>query len=179
MRSSHESARDSALPLVVGFAAADGVRYGVRLLERLVDRDVRTHLVVSRDALRALGADAARVQALAAASYAPENQAARISSGSFLTRGMVVAPCDGASVAAIVMGLATNLVYRAADVTLKERRPLLLGVPPEALERVPGHLLERAAAVPGLALAPLVGSPDTAAESLLAQLGVEGAAAPA
>jgi 4-hydroxy-3-polyprenylbenzoate decarboxylase len=174
---------DRATPhdrVVVGFSATNRLDVGLRLLQSLVDRDVETHVVVSRDALRALGAeDAERARSLAAQWYAPENQAARISSGSFLTRGMIVAPCDGASVAAIVLGLATNLVFRAADVTLKERRPLVLGVAVETLERVPTEVLERAAAVPDLELVPLPATADAAADALLAQLGSEEAVVPA
>lgn len=164
---------------MVGISAVDELAYGIRLIETLRREDVETHVVVSRDASRALGADAARVQTVAAHTYAPENQAARISSGSFLTRAMVVAPCDTSSVAAIVMGLATNLVYRAADVTLKEGRPVALGIPATAFERIPADIRARAAAVPGLKLLPLAGPPDEAVAALLAQVGVEGASVPA
>ena len=83
---------------------------------------------------------------------------------------MVVAPCDGAALAAISLGLATNLVFRAADVTLKEQRPLVLGLTsarPTAIER--DHLA-RAADVPGLVAVPLEGTPDEAVARLLAQL---------
>jgi polyprenyl P-hydroxybenzoate/phenylacrylic acid decarboxylase-like protein len=175
MASRHPTGAPPRTRVVVGLSSVDALAYGLRLLEILRDGDVETHVVVSRDASRALGTNAARVKTLAAHTYASENQAARISSGSFLTRGMVVAPCDVSSVAAIVMGLATNLVYRAADVTLKEGRPLVLGVPAEALERIPDEIRERAAGVPGLELLPLAGPPDEAVAALLAQLGVDGA----
>jgi polyprenyl P-hydroxybenzoate/phenylacrylic acid decarboxylase-like protein len=151
-------------------AGEAGLPYGVRLLERLRELPLEVHLVLTEGAEAALGDELGRVQALADQTYAPGNQAARISSGSFLTRGMVVAPCDGAALAAISMGLATNLVFRAADVTLKERRPLVLGLepaPPTAVERAN---LDRAARVPGLVVLPLAGDPDEAASSLLAQL---------
>lgn len=88
---------------------------------------------------------------------------------------MIVAPCDGASVGAIVMGLATNLVHRAADVTLKEARPLVLGVRPDVLAAVPADVLDRAAAVPGLVLVPLAESVEDSVPALLAQLGSDGA----
>jgi 4-hydroxy-3-polyprenylbenzoate decarboxylase len=83
---------------------------------------------------------------------------------------MLVVPCDGAALAAITLGLATNLVYRAADVTLKEQRPLVLGLTtpdPSPIER---EQLSRAAEVPGLVAVALEGSPDEAVERLLAQL---------
>ena len=95
---------------------------------------------------------------------------APISSGSFLTRGMVVAPCDAAALGAISLGLASNLVFRAADVTLKEQRPLVLGLTtarPSALER---EHLARLAEVPGLVAVVLEGPPDEAAEGLLEPL---------
>ena len=123
--------------------------------------------MLTPEAERELGAEYDRIRGLAAQVYAPSNQAARISSGSFLTRGMVVAPCDGAALAAISLGLATNLVYRAADVTLKERRPLVLGLVangPMAIER--DHLA-RAAEVPGLSTVPLEGPVDEAVARLV------------
>lgn len=107
---------------------------------------------------------------LATREYAEENQAARISSGSFLTRGMVVVPCDARSLAAIAMGLATNLVYRAADVTLKERRPLVLGLTEQPAGAIERDVLARAEGVPGLLALPLAGPPEEAAASLLARL---------
>lgn len=162
--------------MVVGLAAGEGLAYGTRLLEVLREREAETHLVLTRAAAAALGSDAERIRALADQVYAEGNQAARISSGSFLTRGMIVAPCDGGSLAAIAMGLATNLVYRAADVTLKERRPLVLGVPARRLARVAPDLLARATAVPGFAVLPLDEPVDDAIDALLAGLGSEGAA---
>ena len=109
-------------------AAGEGLAYGIRLVEALRDGGDEVHLVMTRAAERALGDDLERVRSLATQVYASGNPAARISSGSFLTRGMLVVPCDGAALAAITLGLATNLVYRAADVTLKEQRQLVLGL---------------------------------------------------
>jgi 4-hydroxy-3-polyprenylbenzoate decarboxylase len=159
-----------AARIVVGLSAGDGLDHGIFLIETLANRDVETHLVVSPAAARALGPDVDRVRALATQTYASDNQAARISSGSFLTLGMIVAPCDAGSVAAIVLGLATNLVYRAADVTLKEARPLVLGVPAAALARVPRDVLARAADVPRLELVPVDGSAEAAAAALVERL---------
>ena len=163
----------SQRPLVVALAGGTGLEVGVRLLERLAALGMEAHLVIDRAAARGLGVDASRVRSLAAKTYAEGNQAARISSGSFLTGGMVVAPCDAAPVSAIVLGLATNLVYRAADVTLKERRPLVLGLASGVLERLTEDVAARAAGVPGLSLLPLPESTDAAVGLLLAQVGVE------
>ena len=176
MRSRHIAA--DAVPgsrVVVALDGTCGLDFGKHLLERLARLGAEVHLVLSSDAAAALGGVAAAVRAQAHQVYAETNQAARISSGSFLNRGMIVAPCDGGSVAAIVLGLATNLVYRAADVTLKERRPLVLGVPAAALERVPHDILARAAEVPRLVVLPLEEPVDAAVDALLAQLGIEGA----
>jgi flavin prenyltransferase len=165
------AAKDSRV--VVALAAADGLAYGFRLLELLQSSRTESHLVVSRAAAAAPGFDIDAVRGLADQVYAEANQAARISSGSFLTRGMIVAPCDPGSLAAIAMGLATNLVYRAADVTLKEARPLVLGVPAAALTRVSPDMLERASSVPGLTVLPLEGPVDRAVGALLTQLGID------
>jgi len=156
--------------IVVGIAGRQGLEYGSALLETLRAAGIESHLVVTAAAAAALGPDAQALRALADRDYAETNQAARISSGSFLTRGMIVAPCDAGSLASIAMGLATNLVYRAADVTLKESRPLVLGLPEAPSGAVERDMLARAAAVPGLAVLPLSGPADEAAAGLLAQL---------
>lgn len=164
--------------IVVGMAAAENLAIGSQLLKALRAEGVETHLVLTAVASAALGADAQSVLALADRTYAEGNQAARISSGSFLTRGMVVAPCDSSSLAAIAMGLAANLVYRAADVTLKEGRPLVLGLPPGDLGPAARENLERAAAIPGLTTLRLDGPVDETVRRLLAVLGI-GSRAPA
>ena len=160
--------RDSRV--VVGIASEQRLEYAVALLEALRQQESEAHLVMTPEAAAALGDAAADVVALATRHYAGDNQAARISSGSFLTRGMIVVPCDTRALAAITMGLATNLVYRAADVTLKEARPLVLALPEPAAGPVERDLLARAAGVPGLLTLPLAGPPDEAAAELLAQL---------
>jgi 4-hydroxy-3-polyprenylbenzoate decarboxylase len=156
--------------VVVGMASAAGLSYGVRALEALRDASAEIHLVMTGASEEALATDLERVRSLSDHVYAEENQAAPISSGSFLTRGMIVAPCDGAGLAAITLGLATNLVFRAADVTLKERRPLVLGLVasrPTAIEKA--HLA-RAAEVPGLRVVRLDGPSDEAVARLLERL---------
>jgi flavin prenyltransferase len=118
--------------LVVGITGASGAIYGIRLLERLRELDVETHLVVTSWARVTIehetGYTLAQTKALADVTYGEGDQAAAISSGSFLTHGMVVAPCSTKTLAAIANGFSHNLVARAADVTLKERRRLVLVV---------------------------------------------------
>src|SRR6187431_3677798 len=118
--------------VIVGITGATGAIYGVRLLERLRESGVETHLVISRWGSRTLLHETPysreQVEALATVSYAPGDMGAAISSGSFRTDGMVIAPCSAKTLAAIAHGFGENLVHRAADVTLKERRPLVLMV---------------------------------------------------
>lgn len=151
-------------------ASSEGLAYGTRLVEELHRASAEVHLVMTRASEEALGDELAHVRSLAAQVYATGNQAARISSGSFLTRGMVVAPCDGSGLAAITLGLATNLVFRAADVTLKEHRPLVLGLVSSQPTAIEEEHLARAADVPGLVAVRLEGSPGEAVARLLAQL---------
>ncbi len=109
--------------------------YGVRLLEVLRDAGVPTHLVMSKWAIQTLLHETTNsveaVKRLATEVHNVEDYGAAISSGSFVTRGMVVVPCSMRTLAAISTGSGTNLIHRAADVVLKERRRLVL-VPREA-----------------------------------------------
>ncbi|AOE83436.1 UbiX family flavin prenyltransferase [Pseudomonas sp. TCU-HL1] len=116
--------------LVVGISGASGFIYGVRLLELLAELDVETHLVVSRAAQLTMAheTDYKLADVVACASYyhRSDDIAAGISSGSFRCLGMVVAPCSMRTLAEIATGVSSSLITRAADVTLKERRPLVL-----------------------------------------------------
>lgn len=118
--------------LVVGITGATGSIFGVRLLQMLHGSGVETHLVVSKWGARTLAHETAYslkyVQSLATQSYGIGAQGAAISSGSFVTLGMVIAPCSMRTLAAIAHGLGDNLIHRAADVVLKERRKLVLVV---------------------------------------------------
>ena len=118
--------------LVVGITGASGAVYGVRLLERARALGVQTHLVVTPAGVlnvhHELGLDRERLESLAYRAYAPGDIGACIASGSFGTDAMVVAPCSMKSLAAIALALSDNLLTRAADVTLKERRRLVLMV---------------------------------------------------
>jgi flavin prenyltransferase len=118
--------------LVVGISGASGAIYGVRLLQALKDLPVETHLVMTRTAEITLGHETkikvADVRRLADAAYGIDDLAAAISSGSFRTMGMIVAPCSMRSLGEIANGITSNLLTRAADVVLKERRRLVLMV---------------------------------------------------
>ncbi|MEZ0050274.1 4-hydroxy-3-polyprenylbenzoate decarboxylase [Mycobacterium sp. MAA66] len=117
--------------LVVGITGATGAVFGVRLLRELrIHDEVETHLVLSRWARATIevetGLSARQVAELADVSYAPDDQGAAISSGSFRTDGAVIIPCSMKTLAGIRTGYADGLVARMADVTLKERRKLVL-----------------------------------------------------
>ena len=118
--------------VIVGISGATGIIYGIRLLERLREASVETHLVMSRWGGRTLLHETTytreQVEALATVAYAPTDMGAAISSGSFQTAGMIVAPCSAKTLAAIAHGYGDSLVHRAADVVLKERRTLVLSV---------------------------------------------------
>src|SRR5205823_1876058 len=118
--------------LVVGITGATGTIFGVRLLEALRGSEVETHLIVSKWGARTLAHETTytleQVQRMATCCYNSGDQGAALSSGSFLTSGMVVAPCSVRTLAAIAHGQGEHLVHRAADVILKERRKLVLMV---------------------------------------------------
>ncbi len=132
----------SARRLVVGVSGASGSVYGVKALEMLRALGVETHLVVSEGgaltAAHELGFRPGDWKGLADHVHSPRNLAASIASGSFRTLGMLVAPCSMRSLAEIATGLTTGLLARAADVTLKERRPLVMLVRETPLHA--GHL---------------------------------------
>jgi 4-hydroxy-3-polyprenylbenzoate decarboxylase len=125
--------------LIVGITGASGVIYGVRLLEMLRQSDLEVHLVISRAGAMTIAYELERkvvdVRKLADVSHPIDDVAASIASGSFQTLGMIVAPCSARSLASIATGAADNLLCRAADVVLKERRRLVL-----MLRETPLHL---------------------------------------
>jgi 4-hydroxy-3-polyprenylbenzoate decarboxylase len=116
--------------VIVAITGATGAIYGVRLLEMLRDAAVETHLIISpwgrRTLLHETTYTIEQVQRLAGTTYAPNDQGAAISSGSFLTMGMAIVPCSMRTLASVAHGLGDNLIHRAADVVIKERRKLLL-----------------------------------------------------
>lgn len=117
-------------PLVVGITGASGAIYGKRLLELLQQCEIETHLIVSRAAVTTLACETnfklADLERLATVVYSNSDIGAACSSGSFPTRGMVIAPCSIKTMSEIATGNTANLISRAADVILKERRRLVL-----------------------------------------------------
>lgn len=118
--------------LVVGIAGASGVIYGIRILELLKKTDIETHLVMSKSAEMTLAYEtdmkAKDVKALASVNHPNGDIGASISSGSFATIGMIVAPCSIKTMSEIATGVTSSLLSRAADVVLKEKRRLVLAV---------------------------------------------------
>jgi 4-hydroxy-3-polyprenylbenzoate decarboxylase len=130
-------------PLIVGISGASGVIYGIRLLEVLKDHaEVATHLVVTKPAERTIAEETSwelgDVRRLDAVVHPVGDVGASVASGSFLTMGMVVVPCSIRTASAVAYCQADNLLTRAADVTLKEGRKLVLVVRESPLHR--GHL---------------------------------------
>ena len=123
---------DLPVRIIIGITGATGVIYGIRLLQRLREADVETYLVISKWGARTLLHETPysreQVEALATEVYAPNDMGAAIASGSFQAAGMIIAPCSVKTLGAIAHGYGDSLVHRAADVTLKERRTLLLSV---------------------------------------------------
>jgi 4-hydroxy-3-polyprenylbenzoate decarboxylase len=128
--------------MIVGISGASGIVYGVRMLQALRDAQIETHLVMTKAAQVTLAHEmsmkVADVQALAGVVHRIEDIGASISSGSFKTMGMIVAPCSVRSLSEIATGVTSNLLTRAADVVLKERRRLVLMVRETPLHL--GHL---------------------------------------
>ena len=120
------------MTIVVGMTGASGAIYGLRLLERLREKAVEIHLILSRSGEKTLfletGKAAAELKKLADFWYPIEDISARLASGSYPTDAMVIAPCSIHTMSAIAYGISSNLLVRAADVTLKERRKLVLMV---------------------------------------------------
>ena len=128
------------MKIVVGITGATGSIIGVRLLEAMREAGVETHLILSKWGSRTMvhetGRSVDEVNAIASHSYNPNDQGAAVSSGSFLTDGMVIAPCSMRTLAAIATGQGEHLVHRAADVVLKERRRLVLVVRESPLNEI-------------------------------------------
>jgi len=128
--------------LIVGISGASGILYGIRILQVLQDSGIETHLVMSDSAKMTLATETdmsfKAVEALATEVHNTKNIGATISSGSFKTMGMVVAPCSVRSLSEIAYGMTGSLLTRAADVVLKERRRLVLMVRETPLHT--GHL---------------------------------------
>ena len=176
--------------VVVGVTGASGAIYAIRLLERLRRAGREIHLVATSAGLlnvhHELGLDRKALEALADVSYHPGDVGAAIASGSFAARAMVVAPCSMKSLAAIANGLSDNLLTRAADVALKERRRLLLMVRETPLNLAHLRNMTSATEMGAIVFPPLPAfyhRPTTidelvndTVERVLALVGIEGAA---
>jgi len=146
-------------PLIVAITGASGIVYGVRLLEILQEQSVPVHLIISEAAVLNLRLETnyrlSRIKAMATDVYDVNDLTAAVASGSFLTRGMIIAPCTVKTLSAIANSFDHNLIVRAADVCLKERRPLVLMVRETPLHA--GHLemMTKVASLGGILLPPV------------------------
>jgi 4-hydroxy-3-polyprenylbenzoate decarboxylase len=179
-----------AARVVVGITGATGAVYALRLLQRLKAAGAQTHLVASPagvlNAHHELGLDRHALEALADHAYNPADIGAAIASGSFPTDAMVVAPCSMRALAAIAHGLSDNLLTRAADVVLKERRRLVLMVRETPFNLAHLRNMTAVTEMGGVIFPPLPAfyhrpqsiaeMVDDTVERVLALIGVEGAA---
>jgi len=128
--------------IVIGISGASGVIYGVRILSLLQEKDFETHLIISESGRKNIGIEtsynATEVESMATYIYDNKNVGAALASGSFLTEGMIVVPCTIKTLSGIANSYTDNLLVRAADVTLKEKRKLVLVVRETPLHK--GHL---------------------------------------
>lgn len=173
--------------IILAISGASGAVLGVRALELLRAAAVETHLIVSPAARRTIPAETGRpaeqVEALASFCYAFDDIGARLASGSFVTDGMLVAPCSIKTLSAIANSYADNLLVRAADVCLKEGRPLVLAVRETPLHRGHLRLMDLAARAGAVIFPPIpafYGGPQTVddlvtalAGRMLLRLGIE------
>ncbi|HSC93456.1 MAG TPA: UbiX family flavin prenyltransferase [Burkholderiales bacterium] len=146
-------------PLVIAITGATGIVYGVEMLRVLRELAVPVHLILSEAAVTNLALETdisvAEVRALAEVVHNNKDVGACVASGSFLTRGMIVAPCTIKTLSAVANSFTYNLVIRAADVTLKERRPLVLMVRETPLHKGHLELMSRAADCGAIILPPM------------------------
>lgn len=146
-------------PLVIGISGASGVIYGVELLKVLRELDYPRHLIISESGARNLALETdytlEQVRAMADVVYDVGQVGAAVASGSFITKGMIIAPCTIKTLSAVANSFDYNLLIRAADVHLKERRPLVLMVRETPLHLGHLRLMTRAAEMGAVILPPL------------------------
>jgi 4-hydroxy-3-polyprenylbenzoate decarboxylase len=178
--------------IIVAITGASGAIYGVRALELLRSLSVATHLIISEAARRTIGGETGRspddLRKLATFSHDPGELGAPIASGSFPVDGMIVAPCSVKTLSAVANSYTTDLISRAADVCLKEDRPLLLLVRESPLHLGHLRLMARAAEAGAVIFPPIpvfYGRPQTALDLVdasigraLARMGIENDAYP-
>jgi 4-hydroxy-3-polyprenylbenzoate decarboxylase len=176
--------------VVLGVTGATGAVYAVRLLQRLRELSAETHLVVTPAGVlnvnHELGLDRRALEALADHAYSPADIGAAIASGSFATDAMIIAPCSMRTLAAVALGLSDNLLTRAADVVLKERRRLVLMVRETPLNLAHLRNMTAVTEMGGIVFPPLPAFyhrpqsidelVDDTVERVLALIGVTGAA---
>jgi 4-hydroxy-3-polyprenylbenzoate decarboxylase len=159
MPENDERSESMSLPLVVAITGATGVIYGVEMLRVLKTLGQETHLILSEAAGLNLAietdCDLDYVKGLAHVVYSNKDVGAAVASGSFRTRGMIVAPCTVKTLSAVANSFTYNLIVRAADVTLKERRPLVLMVRETPLHKGHLELMVRAADCGAVILPPM------------------------
>ncbi len=147
------------LPLVVAITGATGVIYGVELMRVLKELNVPTHLVLSESAVRNINIETEyavdEIKDMAEEVYNNKNIGASIASGSFQTRGMIVAPCTIKTLSGVANSFNDNLIVRASDVTLKEKRPLILMVRETPLHKGHLELMSRVADIGATLLPPM------------------------
>lgn len=145
--------------LVIGISGASGVIYGIRTLQLLKEKEIETHLIISDSGMRNIeietGHRPEEVAAMASYTYAYKDVSAALASGSFLTDGMVVVPCTIKTLSGIANSYTNNLLVRAADVTLKEKRKLVLVVRETPLHVGHLSLMTRAATMGAHILPPI------------------------
>ncbi len=148
-----------SLPIIVGISGATGVIYGVELLRALKTLGLPAHLIITEMGIRTLAIETDvtldELRSLASVVHSNKDLAASVSSGSFRTRGMIVAPCSVKTLSGIANSFAHNLLIRAGDVTLKERRPLILVFRETPLHLGHLRLMVRAAEMGATLLPPL------------------------
>lgn len=145
--------------IIVGITGASGVIYGIRILEELREKNYEVHLIVTEAAKENIKYETeyniGQIEKLADVIYDNKNMAAAISSGSFLTEGMIIAPCSVKSLSGIANSFNNNLLIRAADATLKEKRKLVLLIRETPLHLGHIKLMENAALMGALILPPV------------------------
>jgi len=146
-------------PVIIGISGASGVIYGIETLKVLSGLGVETHLILTHAGETNIKIETnysvKQVKEMATVIYEPDEMTAAVASGSFLTRGMLVAPCTIKSLSAIVNSYDSNLLVRAADVSLKEKRPLVLMVRETPLHKGHLDLMSRAADLGAIILPPV------------------------
>ncbi|MCJ7695019.1 MAG: UbiX family flavin prenyltransferase [Anaerolineaceae bacterium] len=173
--------------IILGISGASGAIYGIRTLEILSELGIETHLVISKTARQVLRAEtdmlAESLEEMASQSYHPDDLSASIASGSYQTDGMLIVPCSIKTLSGVANSYADNLMVRAADVCLKEGRPLLLAVREAPLHAGHLHLMQLASQAGAIIFPPIpsfYGSPQSIAElvdqtigRMLLRMGIE------